>query len=219
MKLTVDNLACRRGARRVLEGVTFDLAPGRAMVLRGPNGAGKSTLIRVLAGLAPAAAGGADLGGLSLTGGPGEWREAVAYIGHRDAVKPALTVAENLTRWARILSGDPGRVHGALDRLALRDLAEAPAGVLSAGNMRRLGLARLLVVDRPLWLLDEPTVSLDAAATGVVADMIADHCAGGGLALAATHIDLGLGDAPVLEVGRFAPAPSVATDVFAGDDW
>jgi len=193
MRIWADNLGCRRGGRRVYRGVTLAVEPGRAMQLRGPNGAGKSTLLRQFAGLLPVIEGDAGIGAVSLARDPADARAHVAYAGHLDAIKPALGVRANLSFWAGFLGvADDARIDAALARLGLEAVSDAPAAYCSAGQKRRLGLARLLVADRPVWLLDEPTVSLDAAATGVVAAMVREHCAAGGSALIATHIDLGL---------------------------
>jgi heme exporter protein A len=220
MDLVVDTLACRRAGRAVFAGLSFTVRGGEAAALRGPNGAGKSSLLRVLAGLVPAEAGDARLGGVSLAGDREAFRGLLAYAGHLDAVKPQLTVAENLGFWADLYGG--GRVAAALARFGLERIADYPAGYCSAGQKRRLGLARLLVADRPLWLLDEPTVSLDAAATAVFADAVREHVAAGGLALAATHVAMGLEGGPVVTLdGRAAaPLPCAAGDAaFMGEGW
>ncbi|MDT8344994.1 MAG: heme ABC exporter ATP-binding protein CcmA [Thermohalobaculum sp.] len=220
MDLEIDSLACRRAGRIVFRDLDFRLRAGEAAALRGPNGVGKSTLLRVLAGLIPPAGGDARLGATSLTRDRGGFQEQVAYAGHLDAVKPALGVAENLAVWAGLHATDGARVAAALDRFGIGHIATHPAAQCSAGQKRRLGLARLLVIDRPLWLLDEPTVSLDAASAAQVADLVREHCAGGGMALIATHIELGLGHGPVLEMR--APddtAGSVAADPFLEGAW
>ncbi len=196
MRIWAENLGCRRGGRRIFRGLTLSVAPGQAMQLRGPNGAGKSTLLRQLAGLLPISDGDAGVGDISLARDAADARVHITYAGHLDAVKPALDVRANLAFWAGLMgAGGDARVDAALERLGLTAVADAPASYCSAGQKRRLGLARLLVSDRPVWLLDEPTVSLDAAATEIVAGMVREHCAGGGSALIATHIDLGLSDA------------------------
>lgn len=188
--IAVRGLAVARGGLPVLEGLTFDLAPGQALVLRGPNGIGKTTLLRSLAGLQPPLAG-------SISAPP----ESVAYAGHADGIKATLSVTENLRFWAEVHGGrDIAPALAALDLVAL---AHRPAGALSAGQKRRLGLARLLVAGRPLWMLDEPTVSLDAASVGLFAAVVRAHLAAGGAALIATHIDLGLSEAAVLDLAPF----------------
>ena len=193
MRLEVTDLSCARGGVPVLEGVSFTLEPGRALVLRGPNGAGKTTLLRTLAGLQPA-----GTGRVSLP------PDAFAYAAHADGVKATLSVRENLAFWARIYGTDG--VEGALDGFLLRELAERQAQNLSAGQRRRLGLARLLVTGRPVWALDEPTVSLDAEAVARFAAALRAHLAQGGMAVIATHVDLGL-EAATLHVDRCRARP------------
>jgi heme exporter protein A len=205
VQLEVSDLACARGGVPVLEGVSFRLAPGEVLVLRGPNGIGKTTLLRTLAGLQPAIAG-------SVHPGP----EAMAYAGHADGVKATLSVAENLRFWAEIFG--TGAISAALAAFDLTALAARPAQNLSAGQKRRLGLARLLVTGRPIWVLDEPTVSLDAASVEAFRGAVAAHVAGGGLALIATHIDLGL-DARVLELTPYRAREDTAQDPFLAGDF
>jgi heme exporter protein A len=224
MELVAEGLACRRAGRRVFAGLGFVVRAGEAAVLRGPNGSGKSTLLRLLAGLLPVEAGDARLGGLSLRRARDGFQERVAYAGHLDAVKPQLTVAENLRVWAALYGAAPAAVTAALDRFGLGPLADWPAAVCSAGQKRRLGLARLLVSGRPLWLLDEPTVSLDAAAAATFADAVRAHLAAGGLALAATHVPLGLEGGPEIAMGapagpQAATAPARADDPFLTGAW
>ena len=188
--LAVRDLAATRGGLRLIEGVSFDLLPGQALVLRGPNGIGKTTLLRTIAGLQPAAAGTVELP-----------PEGLAYAGHADGLKVTLTVSENLTFWSRIFGqSDIGHALQAMD---LVQLADRPAQNLSAGQKRRLGLARLLVTGRRLWLLDEPTVSLDRASVALFAASVRAHLAADGAALMATHIDLGLEDAGTLDLTPF----------------
>ena len=187
IRLAARDLAVARGGLRAVEGLSFDLSAGQALVLRGPNGIGKTTVLRSLAGLQPAVAG-------TITAAP----ESLAYAGHADGLKSALSVSENLHFWADVFGG-PG-IDTALDRMNLRDLAARPAHALSAGQKRRLGLARLLVTGRSVWLLDEPTVSLDAASVALFAGVLRDHLAQGGAALIATHIDLGRPEAEILDL-------------------
>ncbi len=198
MELSVTDLAVGRGGVPVLAGVSFGLSGGQALVVRGPNGSGKTTLLRCVAGLQEPMAG-------AIVGA----EDRVAYAAHADGLKAALSVAENLRFWAAVF-GHNG-IGVALRAFDLEALTDRRAGQLSAGQKRRLGLARLLVTGRPLWVLDEPTVSLDAASVALFADAVRAHLSGGGSALIATHIDLGL-DAAVLDVTPFrAQAGSVAS--------
>lgn len=190
MELTVTDLSIARGGVRVLAGLSFALAAGEALVLRGPNGVGKTTVLRTVAGLQPPLEGQVDAPPDSL-----------AYAGHSDGIKPTLSVAENLNFWADVFGKSD--ISAALEAFDLIPLAERPAGTLSAGQKRRLGLARLLVTGRPIWILDEPTVSLDADAVAMFAAAIRAHLGRGGAALIATHIDLGLTEARVLDVTPF----------------
>lgn len=199
--VSVTDLGVARGGLPLIEGISFEVPAGAALILRGPNGSGKTTLLRTLAGLQPATSG-------DWTPGP----EAVAYAAHADGLKPTLTVAENLTFWAKVFGA--GGIDTAVRAFDLAGLLARPAANLSAGQKRRLGLARLLVTNRPVWLLDEPTVSLDTAATARFAEVVRSHLAGGGSALVATHIDLGL-DAPVLDLTGFKAV--AAADSFGGD--
>ncbi|MFN3211316.1 MAG: heme ABC exporter ATP-binding protein CcmA [Roseovarius sp.] len=199
MRLTVRDLCVARGGMRVLDGVRFDLAEGEALVLRGPNGAGKTTLLRTLAGLQPPVSGDVDTPA-----------DSVVYAGHADGIKPALSVAENLRFWARVFGGK--EISHALAAYELEALAERPAGLLSAGQKRRLGLARLLVTGRAIWILDEPTVSLDARAVAMFAAVVRAHLGAGGIAVLATHIDLGLDEAQVLDVTPFRAVPQALDD-------
>ncbi len=192
MDLVIDALSCRRGGRPVFAGLSFAATAGEAVALKGPNGAGKSSLLRLLAGLGRPVAGDVRLGEVSLSESPAEYRDRVSFAGHLDAVKPQLTVLENLAFWARLLGAAPGAEAAPLARFGLERIAERPAAECSAGQKRRLGLARLLLAERPLWLLDEPTVSLDAASSRLVAELIGAHVAAGGIAIVATHVDLGI---------------------------
>ncbi len=198
MQLIAENLALERGGRRIFEGLAFLVAAGEALVLTGPNGAGKSTLIRGIAGFLPPVE-----GSIRLEGGAAEAdiAEQCHFVGHRDGVKAALSVRENAAFTSHYL-GEGDDVAPALERLGLDALAEVPAAYLSAGQRRRLGLARLLLARRPLWLLDEPTVSLDAASVATLAGIVKEHLAGGGLVVAATHTPLGLEGARELRLGH-----------------
>lgn len=233
--LEASDLAAVRGGRRVFSGASLRVEAGQVALLRGPNGVGKSSLLRVLAGLCPVEKGEAALltagaRRYSLASARDGYFERIAYAGHLDALKPALTVTENLAFWARFLgSGDAAaaeqRTDRALERFGLSHIARSPAGLCSAGQKRRLGLARLGVIDRPVWLLDEPTVSLDAASVAVFGELVAEHCAAGGLAVAATHIDLPVTAAFEIDMTAFRPAAGEAKaadaeDPFlAGEGW
>jgi heme exporter protein A len=202
--LSVEAVTIERGGRVIIDAVSFKVTAGEALVLTGPNGAGKTTLIRALAGFL-----GLKAGTIRFDGGDVDQELASIshYVGHRDAIKPKLTVAENVAFWAAYL-GDapataaqtPSTVEDALDGVGLLDLADVPAAYLSAGQKRRLGLARLGAAPRSVWLLDEPTTALDAAHQRAFAALIERHLSRGGLVIAATHMDLGLQDARSLQL-------------------
>jgi heme exporter protein A len=204
MVLSVTDLSCARGAAQVLAGVSFSVSPGEALILRGPNGAGKTTLLRTLAGLTPPLRGRIDCA-----------PDAIAYAGHADGLKAQLTVAENLSFWASAFAASG--ITPALDAFDLHDLAHRRAGEMSAGQKRRLSLARLLVTGRPLWCLDEPTVSLDVDNVARFARAVEAHLAQGGAAVIATHIDLGLPNARTLDVTPFMAKRLREDDPFGGD--
>lgn len=198
MTLSVTDLAITRGGLPVLEGLNFELPPGQALVVRGPNGIGKTTLLRTLAGLQPPMRG-------QITGN----EDTIAYAGHADGIKPTLSVRENLSFWASVFGIKD--ITPALLAYDLEELSERAAGTLSAGQKRRLGLSRLLVTGRPIWMLDEPTVSLDTNAVEMFAQAVHKHLAAGRSALIATHIDLGL-EAGVLDVTAFRAKPAPLDD-------
>ncbi|HRY05758.1 MAG TPA: heme ABC exporter ATP-binding protein CcmA [Hyphomicrobiaceae bacterium] len=205
MQLQIRDLVVARAGRRIIEGLSFELTSGEALLLTGRNGAGKTTLIRTLAGYLEAQSGTIALHGWDRDR---DLREACHYVGHLDSNKASLTVLENLRFWQAYLghaeqaaAARDDRLWLALDKFEIDPLADIPAGYLSAGQKRRLGLARLLVAERPVWLLDEPTVSLDARSTGLLARLIDAHVAGGGLVVAATHLPLGLIKSGELRLG------------------
>jgi heme exporter protein A len=201
-------LACRRGERLVFERLDFELAPGGALVLTGPNGSGKSSLLRVMAGLTPPLAGALSWDGTAVAEDPAAHRARVHLVGHQDALKPVLTVAETLAFSAALRGTSADRVPLALQRFHLAELTELPCRVLSAGQRRRLALARLLASPAPLWLLDEPTTGLDDASMLDLMAAIAEHRGGGGLVAIATHLSLPLPAASTLPLQEFAPGRS-----------
>jgi heme exporter protein A len=185
-------IACVRSERPIFRDLSFRVEPGGALVLVGPNGAGKSSLLRILAGLLPPEAGSLSWDGIDLLEDPAAHRRLVAFLGHGDAVKPALTVRENLTFWCRFRCAGADadqRVATALDRFGLTRLAALPARFLSAGQKRRLALGRLLLTDAPLWLLDEAKTALDREAAGRVDETIEQHRQLGGILVLSTHGD------------------------------
>jgi heme exporter protein A len=235
MRLAAKNIAIERGGRTLLADLSFEARAGTPLLITGPNGAGKSSLLRALAGLLPLAA-----GALTLEDGAPDASigEQAHYLGHSDALKSALTAGENLAFWSAMLGGGPSPQPSptsgsggppllplagdggamrrmrvaveALARLGLAHVADFPVRALSAGQKRRVALARLLVAHRPIWLLDEPTSALDAAAQALFAAIMSEHLAGGGLILAATHGPIGLDGAAQLALGQAAGAGMAA---------
>jgi heme exporter protein A len=199
MRLLGSDLVCIRGGRQVFSGVGFAVDAGAALLVTGPNGAGKSSLLRLIAGLVGVAG-----GGIALDGGDGELTigEQAHYLGHQDALKSSLSVEENLAFWASVLGDGTARVGTALAAVGLNGLARLPAIYLSAGQRRRLSIARLMAIARPIWLLDEPTSGLDASGQAMLADLMRAHLAAGGLILAATHGPIGLDGATELRLGE-----------------
>lgn len=200
MKLSARDLRCVRGGREVFSGLDFTATAGEAVAVIGPNGAGKTSLLRLIAGLL--ASGG---GSIVLEGGNDELTlpEQAHYLGHRDAMKPALSVGDNLAFWRDFLGGEASDMEAALTTVGLDHIAHLPAAFLSAGQRRRLSMARLLAVKRPIWLLDEPTSALDSAGQDAFASLMAGHLADGGILLAATHSPLGI-PAQELRIGTIA---------------
>jgi heme exporter protein A len=202
MRLLGRDVGCARGGREVFSNLDFETCSGEALAVIGPNGAGKTSLLRLIAGLLTVSS-----GSIALEGGGAELTlpEQAHYLGHRDALKPALSVLENLSFWRDFLGGEAAGpkqslVTENLAAVGLDHAAHLPAGYLSAGQRRRLSIARLLAARRPVWLLDEPTSALDAAGQSLFAGLMSDHLAHGGLIVAATHAPLGI-DARELRIG------------------
>lgn len=184
MTLSATDLTCIRNGHALFAPVSFTVTPGTAMRLQGPNGIGKTTLLRAIAGLGQPPQGTLHLDGRQI----GETEGAFAYSGHLDAIKPALTVMENLSFWTAVYGA--GDLQDTLARFALTPLKTRPAGRLSAGQKRRLGLARLALGRARLWLMDEPTVSLDQVSIAALGAVLSSHLSAGGAALIATHLPL-----------------------------
>src|SRR5664279_4958812 len=197
MRLSGRGVRCVRGGREVFSGLDFDASAGEALAVTGSNGSGKTSLLRLIAGLLTISS-----GSIGLEGGEAELTlpEQAHYLGHRDALKPALSVLENLAFWRDFLGGEASDAGKSLATVGLDHAAQLPAAYLSAGQRRRLSIGRLLAVRRPVWLLDEPTNALDAAGQSMFAALMGDHLARGGLIIAATHAPLGI-EARELRIG------------------
>jgi heme exporter protein A len=204
MRLSATDLACRRGGREVFAGVGFSVTAGEALLISGRNGSGKSSLLRMVVGLLRAAA-----GRIVLQGGDPELTvgEQAHYLGHQDALKPSLSVGENLRFWAGFLGATAPDVAAPLAAVGLDALADLPAAYLSAGQRRRLSIARLVAVKRPIWLLDEPASTLDAAGQSRLSELMRTHLGDGGLILAAAHGTVGLDGAKELRLGQGKVGP------------
>ncbi len=201
LTLTAQNVSCIRGDRAVFARLSFICRSGVPLVVRGANGAGKSTLLRLVAGLIRPSAGhfqwqdGED----RPTPDPDQFH----YVGHQEGLKPAFSIRQNLDFWVRYMGGpNPSRSDDALDKWQIRSIAAIPAQFLSAGQRKRTTLARLLLVDRPIWLLDEPTVSLDAAGRAILQDVMVAHAARGGTIMVATHDEMTLPRGQVLDLSQ-----------------
>ena len=214
MRLVADNVSVARGGHVLFSGIHLTLEEGGALLVTGPNGVGKSTLLRVMAGLLPDSRGSVRLEGADVE----RAAEAAHYLGHRNGMKAQLTVHENLDFWQRFMARTGGTASGiedALQRVGLGGLGQLPFGYLSAGQKRRIAMARLLIVQRPLWLLDEPTAALDDGAQAMFSGLVRDHLSSGGLVIAATHHGLGLANVSSLVLGANGEAKLSSTDPFA----
>ncbi|MDC3300614.1 heme ABC exporter ATP-binding protein CcmA [bacterium] len=199
MLINIENLDCRRGNKLIIANVSLCLKTGECLILKGPNGSGKTTLLRHIAGLNSK-----NINDLA--------NADIAYSGHLDGVKSTLTVYENLQFWAGIYKSK--NLESVIKTLNLENLYTRMAGELSAGQKRRLGLARMLITNAKIWLMDEPTVSLDQATTRLVSDAISNHCQKGGAAIISTHVDLDLPESSVLDITQFKPHKDTKTDPF-----
>ncbi len=204
-------LACIRGERPVFRAVSFALTPGGALTLRGPNGSGKSSLLRILAGFLKPAGGMVAWNGEDMREAPEAHRARCHYVGHLEAVKPTLTVAEHLAFWAAA-KGFAKPADNILSPLDLEDLADVPGRFLSAGQKRRLTLTRLLATPAELWLLDEPSITLDDRSAARLEKVLADHRTGGGMAIIATHAEIALPNAQTIDMAGHG----IAADALAG---
>ncbi len=196
------DLACYRGGRMVFADLSFDLQPGGALLLKGPNGSGKSTLLRIMAGLLQPLGGSIGWQDGTVKDEPENHFQRLHYVGHHDAVKPVLTVAENVSFWAA-MRGTHAQLASALDAFDITHLRDVPGRFLSAGQKRRVNLARILASPAPLWLLDEPTTALDVATIARFEQALVDHRKTGGMVVASTHTALGLDDAVTLNLNEF----------------
>ena len=200
-----DRLACERGGRLVFARLDFSLVAGEMLVLRGANGSGKSTLLRVMAGLTPVLSGEIRWGDGPILTDRLAHNSRCHYVGHQDALKPVLTVRQNLQLWQSLRGGTPERIDLALEQLGIARLADLPARLLSAGQRRRLALARLVAIAAPLWLLDEPATALDADGAARLERILRDHLAGGGRVVLSSHGEVA-GSARVLDLMEFRPS-------------
>ncbi|MBD9374679.1 heme ABC exporter ATP-binding protein CcmA [Rhizobium sp. ARZ01] len=207
MRLVAEGLSAKRGEDLIFQDISFEVEAGKALVVKGPNGSGKSTLLRVVAGLLPHESGKVRLSDQG-TQSPEAVAAACHYLGHRNAMKRELTVEENLRFWRAFLGDSAGGngmgIEQAADAVGLGGIVHLPFGYLSAGQQRRMAMAKLLVAWRPVWILDEPTAALDTAAEMMFAGLVKEHLKRGGLALAATHQPLGLGEMTELHMKGFA---------------
>jgi len=207
--LKADGIACDRGGRRLFEGLSFSLGPGDGLLVQGPNGTGKTSLMRQIASLLPLAAAEISVAGAEDGTPPSE---LCHYVGHLNGVKAGLTVRENLSFWDAYFEGKSGDgLDDALGVFGLTPIADIPAAFLSAGQKRKLALSRLFACPRPVWLLDEPSVSLDVASVQTLGKAIEAHYQAGGIAIVSTHVPLGGGFTHTLDLRRLDPSEEEAT--------
>ncbi|MGB0682110.1 MAG: heme ABC exporter ATP-binding protein CcmA [Magnetovibrionaceae bacterium] len=202
-----DDLLCVRGERTIFSSLSFRLEPGGGLVLIGPNGTGKTSLLRVMAGLIKPALGDLTWNGEPISEDPEAHGGRLHYIGHHDAIKPVLSVSENLSFWSKLRGHDLGAVERGLEAFAIPHLMDVPGRFLSAGQRRRATLARLIAAPSPLWLLDEPTTALDKATIKDLERLIQEHRDGGGMVVLSTHADIDMPGATLLDLAEFTHMP------------
>ncbi len=201
MKLIVENLGLSRAGQTIVSGISFELEAGEALIVTGENGSGKSTTLRGIAGLHPLSEGSVQLLDETGKGFEGSTKEYCHYLGHQNGMKPALSVRENLEFWQKFCGEPDLTIEEALDEVDLSHTIDLPFSYLSAGMKRRVSIARLLVSDRPVWIVDEPTAGLDAQSVRLFTGLCKAFCQGGGILIAATHLPLGLETEKTLEIG------------------
>jgi heme exporter protein A len=201
MKLIVENLSIHRATQEIVSDISFELTSGEALIVTGENGSGKSTTLRGIAGLIPLNAGSVKLLDENGKQFEGETREYCHYLGHQNGMKPSLTVRENLDFWQKFCGEPDLTIEEALDEVDLAHTIDLPFSYLSAGMKRRVSIARLLVSDRPVWIVDEPTAGLDAQSVKMFTGLCHAFCEGGGILIAATHLPLGIETEKTLEIG------------------
>lgn len=201
MKLIVENLSIHRATQEIVSDISFELSEGDALIVTGENGSGKSTTLRGIAGLMPLNSGSVKLLDENGKQFEGETREYCHYLGHQNGMKPALTVRENLDFWQKFCGEPDLTIEEALEEVDLAHTINLPFSYLSAGMKRRVSIARLLVSDRPIWIVDEPTAGLDAQSVKMFTGLCHTFCEGGGILIAATHLPLGIETEKTLEIG------------------